>query len=239
PPAASAVTRALGGLRFLGPIAVGLTVLLTPTETAPPWMDELNQITGLPYSSPEEYRWVRRLTPSQADYLRRLNRARRISPDPALENDPAPTDLPTPMPVPQPAPRPDRRGEQEPCFAANVPRRGGHARHDAYATKVSGSPLDYFVRTPTRAGGLAITYDGLQPTSMVWEVKVGFGWFFSAAHSGLRDTTLARFDAQKDRGLAVARACNYMHLWSIPDRWVAGLLTARWGGTPPVLSIPE
>ena len=116
-----------------------------------------------------------------------------------------------------------------------APRRS--RRHDAYATKVSGSPADYFVRTPA---GLAINYDGYTPTSrLVWEVKVGFGWFFNPKKASLTAVKLAAFDAQKTLGLAVAIRCSYLHAWSIPDRWVAGLLLSRWGGVPPVLSIPE
>jgi uncharacterized protein DUF4157 len=226
------VGRAPGPLRILGPIAVFLEVFLTPTSTAPPWMDTLSPITGGPYRSPEEYEWTRRLTRPQQDFLRRLTNARRLTPDPTVENDPAPHELPSPMPQPQPDP-----SRPEGCRAADIPRRGGHARHDAYATTVSGSPSDYLVMT---LAALAIAYDGrTSRTSNVWEVKVGFGWFFNPDYRSLRDVTLARFDTQKNLGLLVAGACGYTHLWSIPDRWVAGLLAARWGGIPPVLSIPE
>jgi hypothetical protein len=51
--------------------------------------------------------------------------------------------------------------------------------------------------------------------------------------------TLARWDAQKARGLAVAATCRYNHLWAHPDRHVVQLLIARWGGAPPVVCIPE
>ena len=230
---------ATGILRWLGPIAVGLSILLTPTSTAPPWMDKLNPITGRPYSSPEEYDWVGRLNPAQRDYLRWLVRARRLSPDSTLENDPSPSDLPTPVPQPVPRPREDEEEGEEKCFAAPITRRGGHARHDAYATKVTGTLTDYFVKTPTRAGGQTIAYDGHTPPVNVWEVKVGYGWFFNPQYQGLRDTTLARFDTQRNLGLAIARTCGYVHFWSIPDRWVAALLNARWGWNPIVLSIPE
>jgi hypothetical protein len=73
----------------------------------------------------------------------------------------------------------------------------------------------------------------------VWEVKVGFRWLFAPKMAGLRDITLLRFDAQMARGISVAATCGYLHIWSIPDRRVAQLLNARWGGLPPVLSIPE
>ena len=219
------------------PVAVFFTVLLWPSETAPPWMDEMNPITGDPYGSPEDYHWTARLAPEQADYLRRLDQARREMPDPALEEDPAPWD------VPQVEPRPDEEEDEDKrrrrkCLSKPIRRRGGHARHDAYATKVTGSGMDYYMKTPFN---LAIAYDG-QGRALgldVWEVKVGFGWFFNPALAGLRDLTLRRFDAQMSRGVVVAYTCGYFHLWSIPDRWVAQLLNARWGGLPPVLSIPE
>lgn len=223
-----------GALRLLGPVAIGLTIFLTPRTTAPPWMDTLNPITRRPYGGPEEYRWVRRLTRLQRDYLRWLNRARRFRPDTTLESDPAPTDLPRPLPQPQPREREEPRN----CFSTNISRRGGHRRHDAYATKVTGSSHDYFVSTPT---GYAIAYDGLSSPVFVWEVKIGYGWLFTSnpRYRSLVPRKLAEFDAQKNRGLAVANECGYVHYWSIPDRWVAGLLNARWGFNPVVFSISE
>jgi hypothetical protein len=221
---------------FATGVFVAAAILLTPTSTAPRWMDELNPITGEPYTSPDEYTWVRRLNPRQEDYLRWLSQARRISPDPTLEDDPDPNTIPQA----QPQPRPREDESERPCFAADVPRRGGHRRHDAYATKVSTSPWDFLVAPPVPYR--AICYDGSAAGSVVvWEVKVGYGWLFSSnpKYIALRDRVLARFDAQKNLGLDVARRCRYVHYWSIPDRWVAALLTARWGGTPPVFSVPE
>lgn len=222
---------------LISPLAAGVltfaAIMLYASPTAPAWMDTLNQITGAPYSSPEERTWELGLPRPAHDYLRYLNQARRITPTPDVENDPPPQQLP----VPEPRRRDDERRDS--CFGANVPRRGGHARHDAYATRVTQSPSDYFARTP-QPPGLAITYDGRPPeTPVVWEVKVGFGWFFNPAYQGLRDVTLARFDAQKNLGMAVAGACGYIHFWAIPDRWVASLLNWRWGSTPPVLALPE
>jgi hypothetical protein len=196
-------------------------------------MDEMSPITGGPYASALEYAWTHTaLNATQVAYLTYLARARRTRPNPALDGDVDPTA------VPQPAPRPDPEEEERPgCLAGPIPRRGGHRRHDAYATKVSGQTQDYLVTTPPY---LPISYDGrTAQTVMLWEVKVGFGWFFNPAHASLRDVTLARFDAQKSTQLAVARKCGYMLVWTIPDRWVAALLNARWGGSPPVLSIPE
>lgn len=222
------------GVPVAVPILVGLAVFLYPRETAPRWADELNPISGGPYHGPEEYDWTWRLRPVQRDFLRRLSDAKRQSPDPSLEDEPDPSDFP----VPQPQPRTRKKDDDEKnCFSTDIPRRGGNKRHDAYATKVSGSISDYYVRTPERQ---ANSYDGIRfGTPEVWEVKVGHGWFFNPDYTSLRDLKLAEWDAQKNRGLTVAARCGYTHLWSIPDRWVAGLLNARWGGIPPVLNIPE
>ena len=213
-------------------IAAFILVLLYPSPTAPPWMDEVSPVSGGPYGSPEEYQWTRRLSAQQREYLRYLQRARRITPSPAADGDTAPDVLP--QPEPQPEPRRRRQG----CFSAAVPRRGGHARHDAYATKVTGSPHDYFVRTPRPVA--AINYDGLQTgTVNVWEVKTGFGWFFCPSYSSLTATTLARWDVQKNLGLLVAQRCGYLHLWAHHDRYIAQMLLVRWGGIPPVAWIRE
>jgi Uma2 family endonuclease len=48
-------------------------------------------------------------------------------------------------------PVPERR--QGSCDVANVPRAGGHPPHDNYATAVTGSPLDFLIRTPERTAG--------------------------------------------------------------------------------------
>ncbi|HEX2687744.1 MAG TPA: hypothetical protein VHN14_14055 [Kofleriaceae bacterium] len=80
---------------------------------------------------------------------------------------------------------------------------------------------------------------GLQTgTANVWEVKVGFGWFFNPGSAGTTAATLARWDAQKNLGIAVAASCGYHHLWAHPDRYVVQLLISRWGGMPPVVNIP-
>src|SRR5664279_5047748 len=49
---------------WLGPLIV-IIAFLTPTETAPPWMDELNPVTGRPYGSKQEYDDLRRLGPKE------------------------------------------------------------------------------------------------------------------------------------------------------------------------------
>lgn len=212
-------------------IVIVLLILLWPNSTAPAWMDSVSPITGLGYGSPEEYEWTGGLSQPQRDYLRHLYQARELQPDPAADGEGDPTAVPAPQTAT------DGGGRRQVCFAAPVPRRGGHARHDAYATRVTGSPLDYYVRTPA---GLGINYDGLQTgTSNVWEVKTGFGWFHNPGSRSLTTLTLARWDVQKNLGMAIALPCGYTHLWAHPDKYIAAMLTTRWGGIPPVLALPE
>jgi hypothetical protein len=219
---------------FLAPAAVGvlvfIAIMLYSSPTAPPWMDTISPITGGPYGGPEEYEWTQRISEAQREYLRYLMRAKRIQPDAAADGDVSPDVLP------QPEPRPRRRPQG--CFATPVYRRGGHVRHDAYATKVTGTPFDHFVRTPPPP--IAINYDGKQlGTNNVWEVKTGYGWFFNPDLSGPTASRLAGWDAQKNLGMAVAAKCGLTHLWAHHDRHIVQLLIARWGGVPPVLHIPE
>jgi hypothetical protein len=199
-------------------------------------MDAVNPITGIGYRSQSDFKavakWFPTLTGDQVDYLRMLSRARKLEPDAALEAEPVEAISPAAATLL------DEELEKAPkCAHGPIPRRGGHKRHDDYATQVTGSPRDYWVLPPSFFLGIA--YDGLGPLLRVWEVKVGFGWFFNPAKKSLTDITLARFDAQKNRGLAAAGACRFTHLWAIPDPHVALLLNTRWGGNPPVLAIPE
>jgi hypothetical protein len=214
------------------PWLAALAVLLYPSSTASGYVDTLNPITQQPYANPEEYDWIGRLKPSQLEYLLFLERARRLD---ATNED----EDPDPLAVPLPQPRPEESGER--CDGREVPRRGGYARHDAYATLVSRSPNDYFAQVPRRLGGLSINYDGLTPPVVVWEVKVGHTFLLNVYSSTafIRNRALMRMDLQKDRGLFVAQICGYEHLWSIPNVYVAQLLNLRWGGRPPVLNIPE
>jgi hypothetical protein len=152
-----------------------------------------------------------------------------------------------PDPLTGTAPQPEREPAEELCFSAPTPRRGGFARHDRYAVLVSHSLTDYYVRSPRRSGELGINYDGLTPPIQVWEVKVGysrpsFRWMLYATSPfwiQRRDQVLARWDSQKNRGISIAQACGYTHVWSIPNPEIATMLSFRWGGNPPVLSIPE
>jgi len=97
--------------------AVFVIVLLWPNETAPPWMDELNPITGGPYGSPEEYDWTRRLSPQQQDYLRRLAREHPTgqAPRPKPDGQTAPTPAPHAPPVPILDTADEKRDEQLPA----------------------------------------------------------------------------------------------------------------------------
>lgn len=230
-------TSAVGGgaASIALPLAAAAIVLLWSTPTAPAWMDTISPVTGRPYSSPEEYRWTGRLDDKQRRYLEELWRRRTARPDAALDSAPKP-DAEV-LPVPKPKTKKDK--EKPKCISMDVPRRGGHKRHDAYADKVSGSKADFFAQTPG-IPPISINYDGKTPDKpSVWEVKVGHGWFHNPDYASLKDMTLAKWDAQRARGLTVATVCGFVHLWSIPDRWIASWLQQRWLGTPPVLNVPE
>jgi hypothetical protein len=200
-------------------------------EPIPPVYPNLQpQPQPLPGTRSDDAEYLRRLTPEQLDYYRWLRDAEHEAPDPGENADDA---LPDAQPAPDTSPDDDEEEQRRRrCVSYPTARRGGHAEHDAYATLKSGSTRDYYVRTPS---GPDINYDGKTPRRrVVWEVKVRHGWFFNCAYRSLRDRVLARWDAQKDRGLLVAAGCDYTHLWACKDRWVADLLRQRWGGTPPV-----
>jgi hypothetical protein len=182
----------------------------------------------------EEWYW--QLSFKQTDYLSWLYHARTLEPDPVLEFEPELESLLASLPEP-PSKTPSKK-EQKPCFSTPI-KRLGSPRGSAYATKVSGSTEDYFVRASPIKGTLELAYDGLTPPSIVWEAKAGYGWFFNPKKASLVKIKLAEFDAQKDLGMTVAKACGYSHKWSVSDNSVARMLNERWGGSPPVLSIPE
>jgi hypothetical protein len=192
-------------------------------------------VTGLPASNENEAKWWRALSQPQRDYLINIAKARPnrwtkrpgLFPDPALDGET------------KPAPAPDFDGDESPdkCQSKEVPRRGGHALHDAYATKVTGSPNDFWAKPPKSPD--AINYDGRSTGNQVWEVKTGFGWMFNPRCYDMALRTIAGWEVQRARGLAIARACAYVHLWSVTDPYVAAGLNARWGGSPPVLNVAE
>ena len=216
--AASGLSRAAGLLGRATPWAIAAGILLTSTETAPPWMVELSPITGRPYASPEEYQWTWRLDQAQRRYLDELWRRRNDQPNTSLDS--APDIEPTLQPNPKPKTKEDPKAPN--CISNEVPRLGGHKRHDAYAEKVTGSKFDFFAMSRRPPPPLSINYDGKTAnTALVWEVKVGHGWFFNPAKAALRDLTLAKWDAQAARGLVVAINCGFAHFWSVPDRSIA------------------
>lgn len=73
---------------FASAVIAGIVVFLWPRETAPPWMDTLNPLTGRPYSGPEEYDSVRRMSP---EAFRDAMSRRRRAPAPSETGEPAET----------------------------------------------------------------------------------------------------------------------------------------------------
>jgi hypothetical protein len=129
---------------------------------------------------------------------------------------------------------------QGPCHARDVPRLGGHAGHDAYALRVTGSRFDHQVDTPE---GLSCTFDGLDPHNQLWEVKTGYR-FFSEANI-IWSPDVPRFhelflslEAQRARCSFVAARCGYPYAYAFDDEEVAASMRSLWGGVPPVYYIP-
>ncbi|HWP45367.1 MAG TPA: hypothetical protein VNO14_19145, partial [Blastocatellia bacterium] len=75
------------------------------------WTDEISQVTGEPYTGPEQYEWEHRLTPRQHDFMRDLWRARYgpRGPVPSFRLEPAPS------PTKQTEPEPQRRRRRRRC----------------------------------------------------------------------------------------------------------------------------
>ncbi|MEG9436349.1 DUF4157 domain-containing protein [Edaphobacter sp. HDX4] len=232
PAAAPAASPLAGAAPLVAAAAAG--VYFFWSTHGPAWADSINPYTGFVYRSKEEYvgvmLWNKQLTEQQRDYLRFLAKARQLQPNPALEAERSWSVSPGMFPSMEP-------GVVKGCFKAPIPRLGGNQRHDAYATQVTGTAFDFLVLPPLFLLGIA--FDGLGPGQKVWEVKVGFEWMFNDEKKDLRISTLADWTIQKDRGLAAASSCGYVHLWAIPSVHVAALLTAFWGGIPLVLAIPE
>jgi hypothetical protein len=189
-----------------------------------------------PGTRPDDARYLKRLSPEQVDYYRWLRDAENLEPDAGEDADDALTDA-----APQPAPHTDPDAEPEPedkkkkgkkCVSYPTPRKGGHAEHDAYALVKSGSAFDWYARGPS---GAQIAYDGKTPRMpTVWEVKVRHGWFYNCKKAGLTKTVLARWAAQRDRGLQVASECGYSHIWACKEPRVAAFLRLQpgWSAVP-------
>ena len=175
---------------------------------------------------PDDQRYLDRLTPQQKDYYQELRDAEQLKPPDRAENPDEVRDT-----EPQ---EPTRRRRRARCVEQDVPRLGGFVAHDQYASLKSQSDFDHFVGAPR---GPKINYDGRTPgTTVVWEVKVGGGWMFNCDWQSVRELVLRRWDAQKDRGMAVAAKCNLSHIWACQHRGVARIVRDRWGGSPPVVT---
>ena len=98
-------------------------------------------------------------------------------------------------------------------------------------------PNDFWAKPPKSVD--AINYDGRSTGNQVWEVKTGFGWMFNPRCYDMALRTIAGWEVQRARGLAIARACAYVHMWSVTDPYVAAGLNARWGGSPPSSTSPS
>jgi RHS repeat-associated protein len=126
-----------------------------------------------------------------------------------------------------------KKKREKPCKAYPVPRKGGHARHDAYANQVTGATMDYYVETPE---GLGSTFDGLTPgTRHLWEVKTGY-------YSTFMDGKTPLFSNKRQRGITsnityqaldqvkIAKRCKYLLTWAFDRSDVADFFESTWKG---------
>ncbi len=190
--------------------------------------EERNELTG-DFLAGFEQRWWSALSQSQKQYLMELKQreddrvfgeARLIEETQERLED-------------QTAVSADREGEAAPtCERRDVPRRGGHREHDAYATRVTGSPRDHFVFS--RATGLHISYDGLTRPTLVWECKVRYWWWDLPDYRSLKEEVLRRFEGQRRRGILIARACGLKHKWAVQNPALALDLRRLWGSDPEI-----
>jgi hypothetical protein len=93
---------------------VGLIVFLWPNQTAPPWMDEINPITGGPYRDRAEYDQVSRMTP---EALTAAIQSRRGSSGQTRQAPGAPVPAPATDPTPAPPARAPGTGGSQPAQA--------------------------------------------------------------------------------------------------------------------------
>lgn len=219
-----------GGGGILARILLGGGIILALFVPSGPLNDEeeRNELTG-DFLAGFEQRWWSALSQSQKQYLMELKQreddrvfgeARLIEETQERLED-------------QTAVSADREGEAAPtCERRDVPRRGGHREHDAYATRVTGSPRDHFVFS--RATGFHVNYDGLTRPTLVWECKVRYWWWDLPKYRGLRFRVLGRFEDQRRRGMAIARACGLEHRWAVQNPVLADQLNELWGAEPTV-----
>jgi hypothetical protein len=194
-------------------------------------MDDIGP-TGLRFGSEAEWEWWQStLGDRQREYLRMLAKVKDLNLPADADHDPLVKPIGLPKTTTGKPPLPAAQ-----CFGMPVNRMGGNTHHDNYALKVTGSPYDYYVQAPS---GSSINYDGLTLPSLVWEVKTGHGWMFNPRSQTLALLRIAEWDAQRARGLEVAAACRYRHVWSVTDRWIQESLMIRWGGNPVVFNYPQ
>lgn len=190
--------------------------------------EERNELTG-DFLAGFEQRWWSALSQSQKQYLMELKQreddrvfgeARLIEETQERLED-------------QTAVSAERESEPEPtCERRDVPRRGGHREHDAYATRVTGSPRDHFVFS--RATGFHVNYDGRTGPVLVWECKVRYWWWDLPKYQGLKAQVLGRFEDQRERGIGIARACGLKHKWAVQNPALALDLRRLWGSEPEI-----
>jgi len=126
-----------------------------------------------------------------------------------------------------------------PCQEGSRPRAGSHPDHDAYATHVTGSADDYWIRTPE---GLECNTDGrdVNDPRRLWEVKTGHEMFGATVQTGgalyapYVQNRLYRLEAQRERCSAAARRCGYNYAFAFDVESVADYVRQVWGNNPPV-----
>jgi Domain of unknown function (DUF4157) len=140
----------------------------------------------------------------------------------------------------------------KPCAVRPVPRKGGDAAHDKFATRVTLSNEDFEITAPD--GQTRCVTDGCVPMSRsVWEVKTRHEWatsygipgaIFAPYFSGTAPppgTTGARPDdpgrimkieAQRQRCLDVTRLCGYQYSYAFQTQDAVDFINRLWGGNP-------
>jgi hypothetical protein len=130
-----------------------------------------------------------------------------------------------------------------PCDAREVKRAGGHPPHDDYATKVTGSPLDFLLRTPE---GISCQTDGVDSTRRTWEVKTQHlyltddGITRQFLQGGpIYKRIINRLEEQRARCVFVTSRCGYRFAYAFHDKEVVDFMNRQWFGIPPVLYRPK
>lgn len=130
-------------------------------------------------------------------------------------------------------PVPERR--EGACDVASVPRAGGHPPHDSYATAVTGSKLDYLIRSPE---GLDCQTDGIDKNGITWEVKTGHKILTEMRVASVSPEVLHqiadRIEEQRVRCLYATSRCGYRYRYAFADPSVRDFFGALWNGRPPV-----